>query len=140
MANVIKHKGIVENINNSHIRVRITQASACASCSVKGHCGSADNKEKIVDVYDTQHTYSLGEEVMIYGTTSMGMQAVFIAFVVPFIILIAALFISLSVTDGDEPLSGLISLITLIPYYIIIYFLRNKIKKNFSFTVKPINN
>ena len=50
MANTIKHQGIVENINGSHLQVRIIQTSACASCSVKGHCTSADTKEKLVDV------------------------------------------------------------------------------------------
>ena len=52
MANTIKHQGIVENINGSHLQVRIIQTSACASCSVKGHCTSADTKEKLVDVAD----------------------------------------------------------------------------------------
>ena len=50
MADIIKHQGIVENINSSHIKVRIVQTSACAACSAKGHCASADTKEKIIDV------------------------------------------------------------------------------------------
>ncbi len=138
MANIIQHRGIVENINGSQIRVRIVQASACAACSAKGHCGSADSKEKIVDVIDESHSYKLGEEVMITGETSMGMQAVLIAFVIPFIILISVLFISISLTGGNEALSSIISLAMLIPYYIIIWLSRKKLKKNFSFTIKPI--
>ena len=50
MANTIKHQGIVENINGSHVMVRIVQTSACAACSAKGHCASADTKEKMIDV------------------------------------------------------------------------------------------
>lgn len=46
MADIIKHQGIVENINGSHVMVRIVQTSACAACSAKGHCASADTKEK----------------------------------------------------------------------------------------------
>lgn len=140
MANIIKHHGIVENIDGSHIRVRIMQTSACISCSAKGYCSSADSKEKIVDVYDAINTYHPGDKVMIHAATSMGMQAVLIAFVIPFIILIAALFITMSFSEGDELLSASISLLTLIPYYIVIYFCRNRIRKNFSFTLKPINN
>ena len=67
MANTIKHQGIVENINGSHLQVRIIQTSACASCSVKGHCTSADTKEKLVDVADaTSYTlllYIVAEQV-----------------------------------------------------------------------------
>ena len=52
MADTIRHQGIVENINGTHLQVRIVQTSACASCSIKGHCSSADTKEKLIDVID----------------------------------------------------------------------------------------
>ena len=85
MTDIIKHRGIVENINGFHIRVRIVQTSACSACSVKGHCNASESKEKLVDVFDTKaSSYRVGEEIMLYGTTSMGMQAVFLAFWRPF--------------------------------------------------------
>ncbi|MEG1684585.1 MAG: SoxR reducing system RseC family protein [Bacteroides sp.] len=140
MEDIIKHQGIVESIDDSHISVRIVQTSACAACSAKGHCSSADSKDKLVDVYSAGNSYQIGEEVMIYGTTSMGLQAVFIAFVIPFIILISMLFVMMSLTQSDELLSALFSIATLIPYYILIYVCRNRLKKKFSFTLKPINN
>ena len=74
--NTIKHLGIVENIQGSHLSVRIVQTSACAACSVKGHCSSADSKDKIIDIIDTAAaSYQVGENVMVVGETSMGMQA-----------------------------------------------------------------
>ena len=73
MANTIKHQGIVENINGSHLQVRIIQTSACASCSVKGHCTSADTKEKLVDVADANAaSYQPGDRVWVTGELSMG--------------------------------------------------------------------
>ena len=75
--NTIKHLGIVENIQGSHLSVRIVQTSACAACSVKGHCSSADSKDKIIDIIDTAaSSYWVGEKVMVIGETSMGMMAV----------------------------------------------------------------
>ena len=63
--NPIKHLGIVENIQGSHLSVRIVQTSACAACSVKGHCSSADSKDKIIDIIDTAAaSYQVGENVM----------------------------------------------------------------------------
>ena len=126
MANIIKHKGTVENIDGSLYRVRIQQTSACASCSAKGYCSS--------------NSYKVGEEVMIYGTTSMGMKAVLIAFVIPFVLLLVALFVAMSLSQDNELFSALVSLCVLVPYYIVLYFLRNRFRKNFSFTLKPINN
>lgn len=142
MNNNIKHLGIVESIDGSHVRVKILQSSACSSCSVKGHCNISETKEKIIDIHDKESAEccSVGQEVMVCGTTSMGMKAVVLAIVLPFVVLLAALFVTMRVTDGDEATSALVSLCTLIPYYIIIYLLRNKISRTFSFTLETINN
>ncbi|NDV65110.1 SoxR reducing system RseC family protein [Bacteroides sp. 224] len=139
MANVITHQGIVESIEGSHLFVRIVQTSACASCSVKGHCSSSESKEKIIEISSSDFAYKIGDKVIVVGETSMGMMAVFLAFIIPFFILVVSLFVCMSVTDNNELLSGLISLGLLIPYYIVLWLNKNKLKKNFSFSIKPIN-
>lgn len=138
MANTIKHRGIVENISGSHLSVRIVQTSACSSCCVKGHCSSADSKEKLIDIIDPlASSYQVGEPVMVVGETSMGVMAVFLAFVVPFIILILSLFIFMAVLD-DELYASIISLGLLIPYYYILWLNKTRLKQKFSFKIKPI--
>lgn len=138
---MIKHRGIVENINGSHIQVRILQTSACSACSVKGHCHASESKEKLIDVFDSKaSSYRKGEEVMLCGATSMGMQAVFWAFGAPFLVLLITLFVAMRLTEGDELQSALIALLALLPYYLIIYICRNKLSKKFSFTIEPIKN
>lgn len=84
MADTIRHQGIVENINGTHLQVRIVQTSACASCSIKGHCSSADTKEKLIDVIDESSSYQPGDRVWVVGELSMGVMAVLLAFVFPF--------------------------------------------------------
>lgn len=85
MADIIKHQGIVENINGSHLQVRIIQTSACASCSVKGHCTSADTKEKLVDVADANAaSYQPGDRVWVTGELSMGVMAVSVCLYISF--------------------------------------------------------
>lgn len=137
MANTITHQGIVENINGSHLRVRIIQTSACASCSVKGHCSSADSKEKLIDVIDTVRTYEVGEQVLIVGAMSMGVKAVMLAFVAPFVLLVASLFLFMLLM-GDELYASLLSLAVLVPYYFVLWLNRTRLKQQFSFTIKPI--
>jgi len=137
MANVITHQGIVENIDDTHVFVRIIQTSACVSCSVKGHCLAADSKEKILEINAPQSSYKVGDSVTVLGQTSLGMKAVLLAFFIPFLILVISLFICMSVLDGNELLSGLISLGLLVPYYYIIWLNRTNLKKSLSFTIKP---
>ena len=140
MTDKIKHLGIVESIEGFHVKVRILQVSACSTCSIKGHCNASDMKEKLIDAYNTHSaSFTIGERVMVCGTTSMGMQAVLLAFAVPFLVLMFSLFIVMYMSEGDELLSAMISLCTLVPYYLIIYKMRNKMSKKFSFTVESIN-
>ena len=139
MTNTIKHQGIVENIQGSHLSVRIIQTSACAACSAKGHCSSADSKDKVIDITDTAaSSYQVGEQVMIIGETSMGMMAVVLAFVIPFVLLVTSLFIFM-VWMENEVYAALSSLIILIPYYFILWLNKARLKQKFSFTIKPIN-
>ena len=141
MVTNIKHLGIVENINGSRLKVKIVQSSACSACSVKGHCSASETKEKIIDVYNKNNVpCQVGERVMIVGTTSMGMKAVLLAFVLPFIVLLLALIISLKLTGGDEAVSALVSLGTLVPYYLIVYICRNRLSRSFMFILESIYN
>ena len=138
--NTIKHLGIVENIQGSHLSVRIVQTSACAACSVKGHCSSADSKDKIIDIIDTAAaSYQVGENVMVVGETSMGMQAVALAFIIPFVLLICTLFLFMALIE-NELYVALLSLAVLVPYYYILWLNKTRLKQKFSFTIKPINN
>ena len=138
--NTIKHLGIVENIQGSHLSVRIVQTSACAACSEKGHCSSADSKDKIIDIIDTAaSSYRVGEKVMVIGETSMGMMAVVLAFIIPFVLLIFSLFLFMALME-NELYSALLSLAILIPYYFILWLNKTRLKEKFSFTIKPINN
>ena len=138
--NTIKHLGIVENIQGSHLSVRIVQTSACAACSVKGHCSSADSKDKIIDIIDTAAaSYQVGENVMVVGETSMGMQAVALAFIIPFVLLIFTLFLFMALIE-NELYAALLSLAILVPYYFILWLNKTRLKQKFSFTIKPINN
>ena len=138
MANTIKHQGIVENISGSHLQVRIVQTSACASCSIKGHCSSADTKEKLIDVIDESSSYQPGDRVWVTGELSMGVMAVLFAFIFPFLILIISLFVFMAIWN-DELRSALCALALLVPYYYILWLNKSRMGKKFSFSVRPMN-
>lgn len=138
MADIIKHRGLVESVDGSHLTVRIVQTSACSACSLKGHCNSSESKEKLIDVYGVSSSYQVGEEVVVCATTSMGMQAVFLAFGVPLFILMLALGITMKLSGGDAMLSALVGMLAMVPYYLIIYMCKEKMNRTFSFTVEKL--
>ena len=136
MADIIKHRGIVEKVEGAHVVVRIVQTSACAACSAKGLCNASESKEKQIDVYEAGASYRIGEEVVLCGSTSMGMRAVFLAFGIPMLLLLFALFVTMRVTDGDALVSSLVALFAVVPYYLVIYFMKDKLNSTFSFTIE----
>ena len=136
MADIIKHRGVVEKVDGSHVVVRIVQTSACSACSAKGLCNASESKEKQIDVYGVQGSYQIGDKVVVCGTTSMGMRAVLLAFGVPLLVLLLALFVTMRVTDGDALLSALVALLAVMPYYLVIYLRKDKLDKSFSFTIE----
>ena len=136
MADIIKHRGIVEKIDGSHIVVRIVQTSACSACSAKGLCNASESKVKQIDVYEVNPAYRIGEEVILCGTTSMGMKAVLLAFGIPVFLLLVALFVTMRVTDGDALLSAIVALVAVVPYYAVLYLMKDKMNKTFSFVIE----
>jgi sigma-E factor negative regulatory protein RseC len=134
--NSIEHQGVVENTDGTYVQVRIFQTSACASCTAKTFCSSGDSKEKIIEIDTSNDNHKVGDRVIILSEMSVGMKAVFISFAIPFIILIVSLFVLMSITDKNELLSASLSLLLLMPYYMILRMKRNYLKKELSFSIK----
>ncbi|MFA6871878.1 MAG: SoxR reducing system RseC family protein [Bacteroidaceae bacterium] len=137
MSNIIEHVGIVEKMDANRIVVKIVQASACSGCSAKNLCSSSESKEKLIDVVNTTgKSYEIGQTVMVQGTTLMGFQAILFAFILPFFVMVTTLFVGMQWTNQSEAISALLSLAALIPYYILLYFFKNNLKKKFLFRLK----
>lgn len=137
MSENINHPGIIERIENNVVYVHITQYSACAGCHAKSACTAAGKKDKIIEVEDTSGNYQIGEAVLLTGQSSMGMEAVVLAFVLPVIVVLVAV-IAGSAMGWKETMSGLFGICMLIPYYGILYVLRDKLKKHFVFRLKKL--
>ena len=136
----IEHKGIVKSIIGHDIQVSIIAQEGCAACNLKSSCSVSEVEEKIVDVFvENPGNYKNGEDVEVYYKQSLGFRALFLGYVLPFLILVISLIILMSVTQ-KELLSGIISLILLVPYYLILYFSKDKIKKTFQFSIKKSFN
>jgi sigma-E factor negative regulatory protein RseC len=139
---VVKHSGVIQQIDGNFLQVKIVQTTACSSCSIKSHCTSSESKEHLIKVYDKEAPYyHVGDEVWVIGSTSMSRKAVWYGYLLPLLILMA-LIIGLSTWWGkDHELSvALYSLACVVIYYFLLYYFgKDKLKKTFSFTVQPMN-
>ena len=133
----IEHEGIVDQISDKAIRVKIMSMSACASCHAKGACTVADMEEKEVEV-PLAGNYKVGQRVMVIGSTAQGLQAAWWAYILPILLLLLTLFVSFSLT-GNEALAGLLALVVLVPYFGLIKLSEKFMKKTFQFTINSIN-
>ena len=137
MQGEIEHRGIVQKISDNQITVTIINVSACTSCHAKGACSVADMKDKEVEIYQFSGEFRVGQQVVVTGKTAQGFKALFFGYLLPFIFVLTTLILTTSFI-GDEGISGLISLGILVPYYAVLYFFRDKLKKSFEFEIKPI--
>ena len=129
----IAHPGIIEQIKDDKIFVKILSMSACSSCHAKGMCNVAEVEEKVVEVRkDPQRNFKIGEQVSVTMKKSLGSYAVMLGYILPFFLLMGVLILVLFLTD-NEGVAGLSAILILIPYYWLLYIYRSRIKSTFSF-------
>lgn len=134
--NTVSHTGIIKSVHNGRAIVSIIAQSACASCHIKGACTMSDVKEKIIEVdLSEDQNYNRGEEVVIEMKQSLGSWAVLFGYFFPFLLVIAALIIFTSL-GLDQGLSGLLAILTLAPYYLIMYLFRAILRKKFTYRLQ----
>lgn len=136
MSKKISHSGIVESIQDGCVKVRIVQTSACAACKVASHCNAAESKVKIVDVFccDTAN-YEAGQEVVVSASKDVANRALLLGFGLPFLLLVSVLMITLRLTS-EEGVAALVALGSLLPYYLLLWLLRDRIQQRISFQLE----
>ncbi len=140
MENKISHSAVVEAIDGQHVRVRIVQTSACASCKAQSTCMAAERKEKLVDVWDCPQAGRLhvGQEVEVCGSMQMGRNAVVLSFVLPLLLIVGG--VMLALLGVSELMCVVIAAVALTVYYAVLSLLRNRIGRKFAFWIETINN
>ena len=136
MNNKISHSGIIHSITDGCIRVQIVQTSACAACKVASHCNAAESKIKIVDVMSNNTSgYKVGQEVTVWASKDVANRALMLGFGVPFLLLICVLMVALKLT-GNEGVAALAAIASLVPYYVALWLMRDKIQQHISFNLE----
>ena len=132
----ISHEGIITKITEDTLEVKITAQSACALCHAKSACGMGEQAEKILTVPKPENQeFQLMQKVKVVMAIGQGNKAAVLAYLIPILLLLAALFVCLGLGLG-EGLSALIGIAVLIPYYMVLYFQRDKLKKRFEYRIE----
>ena len=135
MSNKISHSGVIEQILDGCVKVRIVQTSACAACKVAAHCNAAESKIKIVDVFCSDNsTYQVGQDVVVWASKDVANKALLLGFGIPFLLLICVLLIALRFTS-EEGIAAMTALGSLVPYYFLLWLLRKKIQRQIAFHI-----
>lgn len=135
----IEHDGIVVEVAADNISVNIRDTSGCSDCNVKGLCSVSDGGEKTIHIHNGGiRSIKKGDRVIINYEKSMGPRALLLGYILPFFLVVGALIISLAITH-NEGLAGILSLFVLVPYYLSLYFFKNKLKDKFAFNIKSVN-
>jgi len=130
----IEHDGIVQKTDGQSVFVKISSASACTGCHAEKLCNLSAAEEKLVEVKGDYKLYP-GDNVTVLMKKSMGYTALFMGYVFPLILVVSVLIILASI-KVPEIIAGTGSLGILIPYYLALYFFRNRISKKFTFSIK----
>ena len=162
---MIKHDGIIIALNEDGTAlVRIVQTSACAACKAKAMCASAESVEKEMRVVllgengkvktenNSTLSYHVGDTVEVMVQQKMGWKAVVLAYLLPFFVMLAVMFIGnglLAMGDGAtgllgdeakrEAVLGTAALCAMALYYLVLGMFKDKLQKEFSFTARRKN-
>ncbi len=134
----IEHKGIVKKIENNKLFATIDTVSACGSCHANSICSAFNTTEKEIEISNFSNELQEGDNVTIFMKEKFGFIAVLFGYILPFFVLILTLLISFEITN-KEMFSGVVTLLSIVIYFVVLYLFRNKIKKTFSFSAEKLN-
>jgi len=135
MAEVISHPGRIVEITPEFTTVSFTALSACSSCHAEGFCGVADSKEKVIQLPTVPGNWEAGQEVEVCLKRGMGFKAVWLAYVIPLLILLAVLLILVS-AGLAEWIAGLSAIGATLVYYLFLRLFRDRLSNEYTFYIK----
>ena len=132
----IAHPGKILEVTPSQVLVQIEARSACASCHASALCGMSESEQKIVSVPATlKDNFLPGQEVDVVLKASMGHKAVWLAYCIPLVVLLAVMFTALKAGASELAAAGLGLLATAV-YYFVIWLVRDRLRTEYNFIIR----
>ena len=134
---MIRHEGVVLSTNGNMAHVEIVQTSACSACKARSMCMSSESQQKQMDVVMLEPMQA-GDRVEVEVRERLAWRAVLLAYILPFVVMLAVIAVLDYATDWSEAITGTLSLCAIALYYLILSAFKHKLQKQFSFTARKI--
>ncbi len=129
-------EGIVRSVNGEDVEVEIIVQSACSECHAKSICMPSDKRKETVTAKNVHRiALNTGDKVQLAMKTSSGNKAVLWAYILPFVVLMAALYGMYAITQ-NELHSVIVSLCLVVVYYVALKKRNRKFEKEFQLHIK----
>ena len=136
MKEQVKHTGKVVSITPQSTVVQIVSQPACSSCHAASVCGMSEFVEKAIEVpTDPYAPYQVGDEVQVVLKATMGMKAVWIAYFLPLVVLLAVA-LGLIALGVGEVAAGLAGIGAVALYYFVVWLLRDRLRNEYVFSIQ----
>ena len=137
MSESISHKGKIVSITPQVTTVAFVQHGACSECHAAGLCSMGDVAEKVVELpTDPYNKHAVGDEVEVLLKASMGFKAVWLAYFLPLVVLLAVA-LGLIALGVGEVAAGLAGVGAVALYYGVLWLLRDRLRNEYIFTIQP---
>ncbi len=138
MSEIIYHTATVTQVEEGEVHVLISRSEACAACVNKSACAVKEGKPMIYVILVAQATqYHVGEQVRVGMKGSVGLRAVFYAYVLPLVLMFIAFCVSLCVVHS-ELCQALIALGVLAVYYVVLSLFRKNFQSRFNYSIDKL--
>ena len=135
MAEYVHHEGVVLRVDGNRAQIEIVQTSACQACKARHMCLSSESKAKLIDAI-MEEPVRAGEQVEVSVRERLAWRAVLVAYVLPFLVVVGAITAVSLCTNWDDAAAGGIAIASVALYYLVLSLFRNRLQRQFSFTVR----
>ena len=137
MEEIIRHTGKVLSVTGNMAHIEIVQSSACSACKAKSMCSSSESQAKEMDAV-MMEPMMVGDQVEVEVKEHLAWKAVLLAYILPFMVMMAVIVVLDFTTHWDEAIVGAISLCAIALYYLGLSVFRNRLQKQFTFTARKL--
>lgn len=134
-SNYLEHIGLVTDTQQGRVKIALVGAG-CSACH-NSLCMLGDSKAKEVEVLTNESLFQSGDEVVVKINPASGYRAVLLLYVSPFLVVLLTLVFMMRL-GYPEGLTGITSLLVLVPYFGALYLLRKKLGSHCKIEVVKI--
>ena len=138
MEELIRHEGIVLRTEGNMAHVEIVQTSACSACKAKSMCMSSESRQISNMRCMMLEPLQVCDHVEVEVRERLAWRAILLAYILPFVVMIAVIAILDFATDWSEAVVGTLSLCGIALYYLILSGFKHRLQRQFTFTARKV--